>query len=229
MPVKKPYHATDLRNRLLDEALEELAKEGVSGFSLRKVSKASGVSRMAPYRHFESKEALLGELLTRGMQALASTLRSAAEMPDSSARGRLEALCSAYLLFAKENRAEVSLMFSEAGYAALREACLDGSAARGGDSADGERREADGKGIEADAFGVLEGAVAACQAEGSLDPEVDPAALSILLWSCLHGLALLQGEGVIASMAAQRGLGASEAEAALARAFGAFFREPSRD
>jgi AcrR family transcriptional regulator len=47
------------RQLLIQCALRELESSGLSGFSLRAVGAAAGLSAMAVYRHFESKEDLL--------------------------------------------------------------------------------------------------------------------------------------------------------------------------
>jgi hypothetical protein len=58
---------------------------------------------------------------------------------------------------------------------------------------------------EYDSFGVVETTVAECQAAGSMDPDADPAALSLHAWAEVHGLALLRNEGLIAGMSEMRG------------------------
>jgi len=47
--------------------------------------------------------------------------------------------------------------------------------------------------------------VAECQAEGSMDPHANPAALSLHAWAEVHGLALLRNDGLIAGMSEMRG------------------------
>jgi hypothetical protein len=56
-----------------------------------------------------------------------------------------------------------------------------------------------------DSFGVLESAVVACQKEGSLCPDADVMALSMSLWSSVHGLSCLCNEGVLTAMGGARG------------------------
>lgn len=60
--VKKPYHHGNLEETLIEAGLELLDKEGMSGFSLRRVAAACGVSHAAPYKHFSDKDALLGAM-----------------------------------------------------------------------------------------------------------------------------------------------------------------------
>lgn len=59
---KKPYHHGNLEETLIEAGLEILDKEGMSGFSLRKVAQACEVSHAAPYKHFSDKDALLAAM-----------------------------------------------------------------------------------------------------------------------------------------------------------------------
>ena len=54
---------TELREALLLAGIAELESHGLSGFSLRRVATACGVSCAAPYKHFESKEAFISAIL----------------------------------------------------------------------------------------------------------------------------------------------------------------------
>jgi AcrR family transcriptional regulator len=49
----------ETKDRILDEALIELERSGVDGFSLRAVGSAVGITPMAIYRHFRDKSHLL--------------------------------------------------------------------------------------------------------------------------------------------------------------------------
>jgi hypothetical protein len=52
---------------------------------------------------------------------------------------------------------------------------------------------------------VVEATVQECQAEGSMDPRADTAALGLHAWAEVHGLALLRNDGLIAGMSEMRG------------------------
>ena len=58
--VLKRYHHGNLREALLDTAIEQLQKVGVENLSLRALARAVGVSQTAPYRHFEDKSGFGG-------------------------------------------------------------------------------------------------------------------------------------------------------------------------
>lgn len=67
------------RELLIQCALRELESKGLSGFSLRAVGAAAGLSAMAVYRHFESKEDLLRAV---GEDAFAAFQRRIVGIPD---------------------------------------------------------------------------------------------------------------------------------------------------
>ncbi len=56
--------ATDMREALILAGIAELEAHGPRGFSLRRVATACGVSCAAPYKHFDSKEAFIGAILS---------------------------------------------------------------------------------------------------------------------------------------------------------------------
>lgn len=58
------------RQQLLDAAAHLFAQRGFNGVSIEELGAAAGVSGPALYRHFPSKEAMLGELLIGASQRL---------------------------------------------------------------------------------------------------------------------------------------------------------------
>ncbi|MGH1573661.1 TetR/AcrR family transcriptional regulator [Methylobacterium sp. P31] len=105
----KTYHHGDLRAALISAALDLLEAGGEAALSLRATARACGVSAMAPYRHFASKEDLLEAVAARGFEDLAADLEAA----DSSAEGKeaLAAQGAAYVAFACRHSALFRLMF----------------------------------------------------------------------------------------------------------------------
>ena len=53
----------NIRQRLIIAGIKEIELHGLHDFSLRRVSKACGLSCAAPYRHFSSRDALLLEIV----------------------------------------------------------------------------------------------------------------------------------------------------------------------
>lgn len=97
-----------LRDALIKAALDSLERGEEP--SLRGVARASGVSAMAPYRHFADKAALLSAVAERGYAALAGVLAAADDDPDP--RAALVAQGLAYLAFARAHPVLFRLMFA---------------------------------------------------------------------------------------------------------------------
>jgi len=101
------YHHGDLRAALLEEAMEML--EGGETFSLRAVARRAGVSRTAPYRHFENRQALESALAAVGLRELLERMTSYAEK--TSSVDDLAEFGVIYVRFALERPALFRLMF----------------------------------------------------------------------------------------------------------------------
>ncbi len=58
-PKKDAYHHGNLKEAMVNTAINMISEEGISALSLRKLAKEVGVSATAAYNHFEDKDALL--------------------------------------------------------------------------------------------------------------------------------------------------------------------------
>jgi AcrR family transcriptional regulator len=105
---RRGYHHGDARNALLGAAAELLEKVGAARLSLRQVAEHAGLSRQAPYNHFDDKEALLAELVREGFERLAASLAAG----NPNAKSALERAAEAYIRRAQEAPALFRLMFS---------------------------------------------------------------------------------------------------------------------
>jgi AcrR family transcriptional regulator len=111
---KKPYHAGDLRLKLIRAGEEALAEMPVEEVSLREIARRAGVSHAAPKHHFSSMGELLGEIAARGFERFVETLDyNALIAPDQSPETRLTAMNRAYIAFAMGNKAVYGLMFGK--------------------------------------------------------------------------------------------------------------------
>lgn len=108
---RSSYHHGDARNALLQAARELLEGSGAAGLSLRQVAERAGLSRQAPYNHFDDKAALLAELIADGFARLRDAMRTAQEEGDSP-EDRLRRACAAYIAFAQGSPALFRLMFA---------------------------------------------------------------------------------------------------------------------
>jgi AcrR family transcriptional regulator len=106
------YHHGDLRNALLEGAVQLLAEGGVEAFTLRELARRVGVNHRAAYRHFEDKRAILAAVAADGYRALAAKMRAAVEASGrDEALERFLAMGRAYVEFGVDERARYEVMF----------------------------------------------------------------------------------------------------------------------
>ncbi len=166
----RAYHHGDLHHTLIQAGVELLAEEGAEALDLRKVARRAGVSHAAPYRHFADKQALIAAINEEGFRLLAERIQATLrEMPDEPFEQVL-GLARAYVGFAQAHPRLMREMFS-------------------------------GLTIERETYASLQAAsktvyrlytdVIRCGQERGKIVDGDPAALAGVLWSVLHGLAML--------------------------------------
>ena len=56
-------NSSNMRQKLILAGIKEINTNGITGFSLRRVAEACGVSCAAPYKHFKDKKALLAAVI----------------------------------------------------------------------------------------------------------------------------------------------------------------------
>ncbi len=109
-PIAGRYHHGDLRRALLAAGMDLLAEAGPDGVGLRELARMVGVSAAAPYRHFDSKTALLEALAVTGFRNFALAVETAAQAV--APPEQLKAMGRAYVRFALDNQNLFRLMFS---------------------------------------------------------------------------------------------------------------------
>jgi AcrR family transcriptional regulator len=166
----KPYHHGDLRNALIQAGLELLAEGGVQELDLRKVARRAGVSHAAPYRHFSDKQALIAAINEEGFHLLAERIRSTLREVSDEPVEQLLGVALAYVRFAQENPWLMREMFS--GLTIERETF--------------ESLHMASKSV----YGLYAEVIKRGQERGKI-VDGDPFALAGVLWSVLHGLAML--------------------------------------
>ena len=112
-PRLKRFHHGSLKQALLDAAL---VAPDIEGLSLNQLAAGLGVTPAAIYRHFASREDLLGEVASIGFDRLEARFAAVFDIDRSpasatDARARLEGLAHAYLEFADDEPALWQLMF----------------------------------------------------------------------------------------------------------------------
>jgi AcrR family transcriptional regulator len=171
---RRGYHHGNLREALIEAALDLIARKGPAGFTFAEAARSAGVSSAAPYRHFRDREALIADVALRGFELFTAHLERAWNDGRPDAFAAFESVGHAYLAFARDEPAYYSAMF-EAGIP------LDADPELG---AAGER-----------AFAVLR--TAAEELIARMPAERRPPALMMALhvWAMAHGIASLFGRG----------------------------------
>jgi AcrR family transcriptional regulator len=188
--TSSPYHHGNLRDALVDAAVEVVREGGPEALSLRELARRVGVSHAAAYRHFADREALVDVVAERALEALIAAVHRRMEGlvdddPVTLARRRLMAIGAGYVEFALQEGGLFRLLFT---------AYPD---------------PPEGKGAEAqDPYGMLNAALDDLVSVGYLTAE-DRLGADVTCWSAVHGFAVLNVEGPL------RGLAAPDREAAL--------------
>jgi AcrR family transcriptional regulator len=140
---------------------------------MREVSKLSGVSHAAPYRHFRDKGELLCAVAIEGFEMVISETRKRFEnTPDPLSRFQESGL--AYIDFAASCPSHYRVMFSSVDYTSSDELA--------------ERSH--------ESFMLLVDSIRICQ-ELELVRNADPFELALASWSLVHGYAMLILDGFI--------------------------------
>lgn len=203
-PEEKPrYHHGDLRQALIDAALQLISEEGFAALSLREVARRAGVTHAAPYRHFADKEALLVAVATEGFRMMTLAMRERMEREEQLME-RLAASGIAYVLFAVAHPAHFRVMFGPH-FTRRPEPPLSSNP-------------------DTDAFGLLVRTIEEGQQAGVLreEPRLE---LALAAWAMVHGLASLLVNGQVEPYRTQAGGVEALARSQLRLLFGGLGRE----
>ncbi|MFZ2240702.1 MAG: TetR/AcrR family transcriptional regulator [Gordonia amarae] len=160
------------RDRLIRAGIELLADDGPDALALRSIARRAGVSHGAPRRYFPTHRSLLAAIAATGLDDLAVEVRASLAGGSIPVRERLIAAALAYVDFAEHRRGMFELMF--------RHDLLDSAGAN----------------LRATSLPLLEDlgrAVAEACPDRSAD---DITAVTMRLWTSIHGIAVLHGNRV---------------------------------
>jgi AcrR family transcriptional regulator len=175
-PEKKQrgsYQHGNLKESLRLAAFSSIKKSNEVSFSLRELAKMVGVTPMAAYRHYSSKESILLAIAQEGFQKLSASFEESLKNDPSN----LEAIGVAYVLFAIENPVYFRVMFHPD---------LHGP--------NNQDKKIEPRPEDQRAYQMLLGCVALNQQNGKFKNK-DTEALAITAWSTVHGLASLMVNG----------------------------------
>jgi AcrR family transcriptional regulator len=110
--VNMTREGDDTRSRLREIARDLYVDQGPQAFSLREVARRAGISAPAVYRHFDGKEALLGDVFAEGFRIFSSYLVRA--LAKSTPKDRLTESGMLYLQFGLDNPRDYRVIFMSA-------------------------------------------------------------------------------------------------------------------
>lgn len=172
---RKTYHHGDLKPALIAAGLELLEETGLEALSLRAIAARVGVSHTAPKNHFDGLRGLLTAIAAEGFRRHAAEMRRGATgAPPGTAR--LHAACDGYLRFALAHPELFRLMFSKA-------LC--------------NHHDPELQAVSRASYEVLRGIAQGLDWDKADAPGA-PWRTEWMLWSMVHGYAMLLIEGQIA-------------------------------
>lgn len=171
---RRGYHHGNLREALVQAALDLILQRGAAGVTFAEAARAAGVSPAAPYRHFRDRDALLAEVARQGFERFEAMLANAWNDGRPEPVKAFENVGRAYLAFAKAEPAY---------YAAMFESGLPPDASA-------ELRAAGDR-----AFNVLKTAAEALCALLPRDGRPPALMMGLHFWAMAHGIASLFGRG----------------------------------
>lgn len=165
---------SDQREKILAHACDLYLAEGLDGFSMRKLARAVGVTAPALYRHFESREYVLADVVREAYREFSAYLYRALE--GRTAEERLTRAGEGYLEFALEHPRWYQMVFvapEKIGQETLPE-------------------DIEAQGCAIHQFWVDR--LRECMDAGLLAP-TDPVGVGLTLWAHAHGLIKLYQNG----------------------------------
>src|SRR3981189_1582385 len=108
--AERGYHHGNLKEALLQAALNLIAQKGAAGFTFADAARMAGVSPAAPYRHFRDRDELLSSIAQRGFEQFEALLTKAWDDGRPDTVSAFERVGRAYLAFAREEPAFYSAM-----------------------------------------------------------------------------------------------------------------------
>lgn len=181
------YHHGNLRQALLEHAVELARAGGPDAVVLRDVQRAAGVSNSAAYRHYADRQALLTAVQIYAMTLLGEAmLESLAALPNRGPRSR-----RALARLRATGQSYVDFALAEPGL--FRTAFAPGGVGHTDTDVPSEKHP----------FMILSGCIDDLVAAGVLSPDkrdgLDEAA-----WAAVHGLSVLYLDGPLAAAPGQR-------------------------
>ena len=169
------YHHGDLRDALVQAALQQVELDGPESISISALARKLGVSQPAPYKHFADRETLLTAVTAEAFRQFSTILREALEKP--SKRSKLSLIARATLDFGLTRNGLYRLMFV--------------SRTKAGAPAGSELHQA-----ARETFALL------LETLGSPVPGYVRERHALTIWTAVHGVVMLTEQGILTGEAA---------------------------
>ncbi len=108
---KRPHHHGNLREALIIAGLELMEEGGPDALTLRKCAKRAGVSHAAPAHHFNGLTGLKAAIVARGHRLFSDFMRKAGAEAADTPHAQLAAICDGYIAFSRRHTAVFKFMF----------------------------------------------------------------------------------------------------------------------
>lgn len=180
----KATKGRDLREACVAEALAIIGEVGVEGLSIREVARRLGVSHQAPYKHFESSDHLLAEIVRRTYAQFSQHLEDRPRHP--SPADDMRTLGEAYFRFAMEHPLHYRLMFGTP---------LPDPAAHPEMMHEARR-----------AFLILQEQIGRLHGRAAGEPLAADSRDALFVWATVHGLATIMRSPVLSELGLEPGI-----------------------
>lgn len=196
---RRTEQQVDLRERILEAAWEQIARDGAPALALRAIARKLRITAPAIYNYFPDRDALVTALIVEAFGSFAAAQATAvANLPDNDHSARIMALGHAYRDWAIAYPERYQLIFGTpiAGYCAPLE-ITGPAAARGLTVLVGVLAAADAAGqLQSQRHPPLspeaEAMLRQWQAERAPDASLMALYLALMMWAQVHGLVSLE-------------------------------------
>lgn len=171
------YHHGNLREQLLNNALELLENKGIDALSMRKLGEQLGVSRSALYHHFSNKQELLAAIASLGFERWRNQCQSNLDNAQLSEKEKLRHYVTTYFQFSIKHPQIYDLMF--------------GKTIWGNDKSTQQLKT-----VAYDNFHFHLTKIKHWQELGVVDSNQDSLRLAQVSWGALHGISRLFIDGI---------------------------------
>lgn len=110
-PTRGPEKILQVKEKILDHALDIIAKSGLDGLTMRRLATSLGMTAPNIYNYFSCKEEIYLFLVIRGFEILCADMNKA-HAPSGQTPDRVRAMTEAYMKFGLNHPQYYGIMFT---------------------------------------------------------------------------------------------------------------------